>query len=292
MKKLFLILNAVLLLVFGCNYKEEKDKGVLKMSNISVEFFSNSLMRPVAFEMYIPNDFRTDIQKPNNPNYSRNCKTVFVLHGYTGWGKGWSSLYELAEKYNYALVFPSGENSFYLDTEATAGKYGTFIGSELIEYIRKTYGLCRNKEDTYISGLSMGGFGALHTGLTYPDTFGKIVALASTLIVQGISGMKPGEDNGVANYYYYRHYFGDLDTLIESDNNPETLVKKLIQQKKDIPKIYMACGTEDFLLAENRRFHNFLVEHSVDLEYIESSGGHDMIFWDEYFAKGFEWLAQ
>jgi S-formylglutathione hydrolase FrmB len=261
------------------------------MANIQVEFFSNSLIRPVAFEMYIPNDFRPDMPRQSNPYYNRNCKTVFVLHGYTGWGKGWDILYELAEKYNFALVFPSGENSFYLDSEATAGKYGTFIGCELIEYIRKTFSLCCAKEDTYISGLSMGGFGALHTGLAYPDTFSKIVALSSALIVHDISGMKPGENNGMANYYYYRNCFGDLDNLIESDNNPETLVKKLIQTGKDIPKIYMACGTEDFLLAGNRRFHDFLISHNVDVEYIENSGDHDMAFWNKYFAKGFEWLA-
>ena len=44
--------------------------------------------------------------------------------------------------------------------------------------------------------------------------------------------MKPGENNGVANYDYYRNCFGDLDKLIESNNNPETLVKKIIQQGK------------------------------------------------------------
>jgi len=261
------------------------------MAIFNVEFFSNSLIRSTAFEMYIPNDFRTDIQRQYNPHYERNCKTVFVLHGFTGWGKGWSNLYELAEKYNFAMVFPSGENSFYLDTDATAEKFGTFIGCELVEYIRKTFNLCCSREDTFITGLSMGGFGALHTGLAYPRTFGKIAALSSALIIHGISGMKPGENNEIANYYYYRNHFGDLENIIESDNNPETLVKKLLQQKKEIPEIYMACGTEDFLLADNRRFHDFLIEHKVNAEYIESEGGHDMLFWNEYFAKGFEWFA-
>ena len=261
------------------------------MSNLKVEFFSQSLMRPVAFEMFIPNDIRIDIPRPHNPHYERKCKTVFVLHGYTGWGKGWDNIYELAEKYNLALVFPTVENSFYLDSESSCGKFGKFTGVELIEYIRKTFGLCCTKEETFISGLSMGGFGALHVGLSYPDTFGKIIALSSALIVHGISGMKPGEDNGVANYYYYRNCFGDLENLIESDKNPETLITKLIQQGKELPKIYLACGTEDFLLAENRRFHKFLAVNSVSVEYIESSGGHDMTFWNEYFEKGFEWIV-
>jgi len=261
------------------------------MSNIRVEFFSQSLMRPVAFDMFIPNDLRTDMPKQPDPYYDRKCKTVIVLHGYTGWGKGWNSMFELAEKYNFALVLPSGENSFYLDSEATAGKYGTFIGVELVEYIRKTFYFCCKKEDTFISGLSMGGFGALHIGLSYPDTFSKILALSSALIVHEISNMKPGEENEVANYYYYRNFFGDLENLIESDKNPETLLTKLIGQGKEIPQIYMACGTEDFLLEENRRFHNFLTANNVHVDYFESSGGHDMEFWNEYFAKGFRWMA-
>ena len=261
------------------------------MSNIKVEFFSNSLVRPVAFEMFIPNDFRTDIPRPHNPYYDRPCKTVFVLHGYTGWGKGWDSMYELAVKYNFALVFPTGENAFYLDHASTAAKYGTFVGVELVEYIRKTFRLCSKKEETFISGLSMGGFGALHVGLSHPDTFGKIVALSSALIIHGIAGMKPGAENPIANYEYYHKVFGDLDKVVESDKNPEVLIKKLLEQGKELPELYVACGTEDFLLDNNRRFYEFLKANNVNVNYVEGSGGHDMNYWREYFAKGFEWLA-
>lgn len=261
------------------------------MANIKVEMYSNSLMRPVAFEMFMPNDFRTETPNQDNQYYNRKSKTVFVLHGFTGWGKGWDNLFELAVKYNFNLVFPSVENSFYLDTEATAGKYGTFVGYELVEYIRKTFNLRLVKEDTYISGFSMGGFGAIRTGFAYSGNFSKIVALSSALIIHKISGMKPEDDDGIANYHYYRYYFGDLDNVLHSDNNPEILVQKLIQQNKDIPKIYMACGTEDFLLDANRQFHGFLNQHNVDVDYKESNGSHDMTFWNEYFIRSFEWLA-
>lgn len=257
------------------------------MADLNVSFYSQSLIRPVSFNMYIPNDVHS---QEENPHYNRKCKTVFVLHGHSGWGKGWDQIYHLAERYNLALVFPSGENSFYLDSQATAGKYGTFVGSELVDYIRNTFGLCMSKEDTFISGLSMGGFGALHTGLSYPDTFGKIIALSSALIIHQIAGMQPNQENPIANYYYYRNCFGDLDQLLESDNNPEVLVKKLQQQGRTIPDIYMACGTEDFLLEVNRQFYQFLVVQNVKVEYIESEGDHNMEFWNDYFAKGFAWI--
>jgi len=260
------------------------------MSIIKVEMFSNTLVRPVMFEMFMPINFRTDPLAPPNPNYDRPCKTVFILHGYTGIGKGWDHIYELGMKYNLALVFPSVENSFYLDWDAKPYKYGTFVGSELVEYIRKTFGLCKKKDDTFIAGLSMGGFGALHVGLSYPKTFSKIAALSSALIIHGIAGMKPGEENPVADYAYYRTVFGDLDELVKSKNNPETLIKNLQKQGKKIPEIYMACGTEDFLIEHNRSFHKFLTDNNVDVNYIESPGAHDMAYWNEYFEKSFKWM--
>ena len=64
------------------------------MAEINVSFYSQSLIRPVSFEMYIPNDLRS---QEENPHYNRKCKTVFVLNGYSGWGRGWDKLYQNAE---------------------------------------------------------------------------------------------------------------------------------------------------------------------------------------------------
>lgn len=234
--------------------------------------------------MFIPNDPREEGQE------SQKMKTVFYLHGYTGCAEDFWGFTDLAEQYHFAMVMPNGENSFYLDAKATGGKYGTYVGEELIAYIRKTFGLAMTKEDTFICGLSMGGFGALHTGLAYPETFGKIVALSSALIVNELSKMEAGVGNAVANYEYYERYFGDLSVVKESINNPETLIQNLLKEGKDLPEIYMACGTEDFLLEKNREFHSFLQENHVKHCYYESKGIHDMVFWNEYFRKSAEWL--
>lgn len=229
--------------------------------------------------MIIPNDLRGEAAENKG-----KMRTLFLLHGYTGDAWNWVPEY-LAERYNFAIVLPSGENAFWLDGISTGHKFGAFVGEELVDYIRRTFGLAMSAEETYIMGLSMGGFGALHTALAYPDTFGKTAALSSALIVHGIAGMKPEDKNDVANYEYYRECFGDLDKVLESENNPEVLVKKLKAQGKKLPEIFMACGTEDFLLENNRQFHNFLNENDVTHTYIESAGGHDMKFWDEYAVK-------
>ena len=216
-------------------------------------------------------------------------RTLFLLHGYTGDAGNWVPEW-LAQKYGFAVIAPCGENSFWLDGLSTAHKYCAFVGDELVNYIRRTFGLAHSAEDTFLLGLSMGGFGALHTALTYPENFGKTAAMSSALIVHQIAGIKPGEDNGVANYDYYRECFGDLDAVLESDSNPEVLVKRLKDSGARIPEIFMSCGTEDFLLEQNREFHRYLTGIEVPHVYLESKGSHDMVFWNEYTLKFVEMM--
>lgn len=261
------------------------------MAYYTIKMFSNSLVRPTTFEMFLPNDIRADVPHEESVYAKRRMKTLFLLHGYTGSAGNWVPEY-LAEKYNFAIVMPSGENAFWLDGLSSGHKFCTFLGEELVGYIRKTFGIAANADETYIMGLSMGGFGALHTAFAYPDVFGKVAALSSALIVHDIAHMKEGEDNGVANYAYYHECFGDLETVEESDNNPEVLVKRLKESGRKIPEIFMSCGTEDFLLENNRRMHGFLESIGVEHTYLESKGEHNMEFWSEYAVKFSELMFQ
>ena len=224
-----------------------------------------------------------------NTYAKRPTKTLFLLHGFSGSAENYVPEY-LSEQYNFAVIAPNGENSFWLDGISTGHKFCTLLGEELVAYVRKTFGLARSAEDTCILGLSMGGFGALHTGLAYPEHFGKIGAMSSALIVHEVAGMKDGEGNAVANYAYYRECFGEPGQVLGSDSNPETLVDKLIAEHKSLPEIYMCCGTEDFLLENNREFHRFLESRNVPHQYLESSGNHDMQFWSKYTEKIVKWM--
>lgn len=251
------------------------------MAELSVRFFSNCLRRTVEFKMFLPNDERKDIPWEDDKHRQENMNTILLLHGYTGDGDIWVNREEAA-KLNIAVVAPSGENGFWLDQEATGRQYASYIGVELIDYIRRTFGLAKTPEKTGVMGLSMGGFGALHTAFAYPETFGCCAALSSALIHHEVAKMKPGEGNSVANYEYYRECFGDPEKLLESDNNPETLAKKIKASGSKMPKIFMACGTEDFLLEPNRAFHRFLESEGIEHVYEESEGVHDMVFWSKY----------
>lgn len=253
------------------------------MSQLSIEYFSQALHRPVQFKMIIPNDINQE-WNPEQKRKDEPMKTLFLLHGYTGAAGNWVPE-NLPVLYNFAIVMPSGENGFWVDGISTGHKYATFLAEELVDYVRKTFHLAMTKEDTYIMGLSMGGYGALHTALAYPERFGKAIGLSSAILIHGIAHMKPGTDNGVANYEYYRECFGDLETIEQSRNNLEVLVDELLEKKADMPELFMACGTEDFLLMPNRQFHEYLENKGVAHKYYESKGIHDMVFWTEYATK-------
>ena len=254
------------------------------MADLTIRFYSDVLKRDVSFLMQIPNDIRRDYPREDLKRDGKPMKALFLLHGYTGSAFNWVPG-NLAEQYNFAVIIPSGENSFWIDGPATGRQFATFLGVELLNYVRNTFHLAMTAEDTYIMGFSMGGFGALHTGFAYPEKFGKVIALSSALIHNEVAKMKEGEGNPVANYDYYRMCFGDPAKLPESDNNPEYLMKKQLAAGKKLPDIFMACGTEDFLLEPNRAFHKFLESEGVKHTYEEGPGIHDMRFWQEWAGK-------
>ncbi len=251
----------------------------------SMDFFSDCLKRIVSFKIILPNDQAVDIDD--------GMKFLLLLHGYNGDYSDWmlnSTILKLADQYHMCVVMPSGENSFYLDGEATGRKYASFVGKELPDYIRRTFPVSAQREDTYIGGFSMGGFGALHTAFEYPETFGKVFALSSALIVHEVKNMRPHVGNDIANYEYYRMVFGSPERLEESSNNPERLVRTMLEAGEEIPQIFLACGTEDFLLENNRRFSEFLTKKGVEHIYRESEGAHDFTFWNQYLEIAMKWL--
>ena len=93
----------------------------------------------------------------------------------------------------------------------------------------------------------------------------------------------------IADYDYYREVFGDLDHVEESVNNPEVLVKNLLAEGKKLPRLYMTCGDNDFLLQTNLRFRDFLKENGVDVTYVQGEGVHNFEFWNKAIDPAIEW---
>ena len=260
------------------------------MAIIEVNFISKCLMRTVTFNAIIP----VDKFGPQTENAEQKpLKTLYLLHGifgnYTDWVNG-TRIQALAEANDLAVIMPSGENRFYLDDEKSGELYGEFIGKELVEFTRKLFPLSDKREDTFIAGLSMGGYGAIRNGLKYAENFGCVIGLSAALV----HDTWKDADNSAPIFTFRRNYyeaiFGEYDKVKGSDKDPKALLLKLKEEGRPVPKMYLCCGTEDDLVTVNRDFRDFLNENGVDLTYVEGPGKHDWVFWDTYIKKVLDWL--
>ena len=260
------------------------------MAIIEVNFISKCLMRTVTFNAIIP----VDKFGPQAENAEQKpLKTLYLLHGifgnYTDWVNG-TRIQAWAEANDLAVIMPSGENRFYLDDEKSGELYGEFIGKELVEFTRKLFPLSDKREDTFIAGLSMGGYGAIRNGLKYAENFGCVIGLSAALV----HDTWKDADNSAPIFTFRRNYyeaiFGEYDKVKGSDKDPKALLLKLKEEGRPVPTMYLCCGTEDGLVTANRDFRDFLNENGVDLTYVEGPGKHDWVFWDTYIKKVLDWL--
>ena len=260
------------------------------MAIIEVNFISKCLMRTVTFNAIIP----VDKFGPQAENAEQKpLKTLYLLHGifgnYTDWVNG-TRIQAWAEANDLAVIMPSGENRFYLDDEKSGVLYGEFIGKELVEFTRKLFPLSDKREDTFIAGLSMGGYGAIRNGLKYAENFGCVIGLSAALVHDTWKDADNSAPIFTFRRSYYEAIFGEYDKVKGSDKDPKALLLKLKEEGRPVPKMYLCCGTEDGLVTANRDFRDFLNENGVDLTYVEGPGKHDWVFWDTYIKKVLDWL--
>lgn len=264
------------------------------MATGRVRFYAQTQSGQTEITYVIPNDV-PPLMTEGNPCFARPMKALYLLHGFSGNDSDWEYngiAEDLALRYNTAVFMLSGGNNFYLDRKATGCQYASYAGKEAVEFTRRMFGLSAKREDTLIGGLSMGGFGAIHTALAFPETFGGAIALSSALIIHAVAGMKPEASDLMANYEYYHEVFGSLDTVESSDANPEVLYLRAREEGRSIPPIYMAVGTEDFLYENNQEFRRFLENEKADFCYEEGPGIHDWKFWNHYILNGMDWILR
>lgn len=246
------------------------------MTIVDASFFSKNLERKISYSAIIPQKNRT----------KQPFKTLYLLHGYSGDRRDWfyaGNIESLAETYNIAVILPTGENSYYVN-HPNGMNYGQYIGQELIEETRSLFPLSTYREETWIGGLSMGGYGALRNGLYYHETFGKIVALSSRIIT------KTGHEE---DFLYPERIMDVLVGHSDLQAIPDDIDLYMLAKKKvDLPALYMACGTIDFLYEDNIAFHQELDRLHIEHRYVEDEGDHNWSFWNQHIVPALNWLIK
>lgn len=259
------------------------------MAYIQVNMMSESLLRTVNINAIIPADkIAMPDQKDQKVNKVKTFKTLYLLHGIFGSQVDWingTNLQRWAEEKNLAVIMPAGENRFYVDQPKTHDYYGRFIGEELVRVTRDLFPLSDKKEDTFICGLSMGGYGALRNGLKYSDTFGYVAALSAASMVDEQDGTLSFMEDG-----FLEAIFGDLKKAKESDVSIDWLIRNNARQKKTDQKLYLACGESDGLLSHSKRIYSLLKDNGYDATFETGPGAHEWDFWNRYIKHVIDWL--
>ncbi|MDR0483616.1 MAG: esterase family protein [Cellulomonadaceae bacterium] len=259
------------------------------MALIHATVMSNALGRTVPLHVVLPVDkYAHDGTLMGS---TQPLKTLYLLHGLVGSSVDWvtgTRIQRWAEDRNLAVIMPSGDNAFYVDSGPYAN-YGAFVGEELVALTRRMFPLSSAREDTFIAGLSMGGFGALRNGLKYHTTFGAIASLSAPLDLFDPARQGPGA------HVPYQMYLGPVDSAVNTDNNPLFTARQLLRRRASgerllLPDVYLACGAEDRLLPSNREFRDAVAGTALNVTYSETPGGHDWDYWDTTIADVLEWL--
>lgn len=249
------------------------------MAFISCKFFSEVLEMQTEVYVVLPQKSAAGEIGTENVVSGEKYRCLYLLHGlsddHTIWMRR-TSIERYATKYGIAVVMPCGNRSFFTDMKY-GGKYYTFVAKELLRVMREFFRISDKREDNFVAGLSMGGYGALKIALRECASFGAGAGLSAAIDIKSRLGqplMTP--------------IFGDPGEV-----PPEDDLFELVKAHKDDqlkPRLYMGVGLEDRLYSENQLFRAALTEHGYDLTYRESHGAHDWAFWDEYIQYVLEWM--
>ena len=249
------------------------------MALIELKFYSQMLGMQTEAYVVIPQRSTVGEIGIKGSSDSKEYKCLYLLHGLSDDHTIWlrrTSIERYAADYGVCIVMPCGARSFYTDMKYGM-KYFSYITEELPSVISEFLKISTKREDTYIAGLSMGGYGALKAALKKPEKYCAAAGLSSVADIK--SGMFDevlvpvfGEEVNIPDEE-------DLFFLAEKTN--KNSVK---------PRIYMGEGTEDFMYDANIRLKEHFEKLDYDFTYRESSGAHNWAFWDEYIQYVLEWM--
>lgn len=265
------------------------------MAVINLRFNSEILGFATAVRILIPTEWAKEFDYKGHYGNKERLPVLWLLHGgsdnYADW-HDCTTVQLLADTYKMAVVMPDAQNSSYSNM-AFGPDWFDYMTRELPEYIYERFPIAREREKNYISGMSMGGFGALKIALRYPERFLAVCPIASAV--------------GLPEQYVHhttdeRKWFGrEFEKIFGHYEHPEELIGSVedcywlldtaLENKKSIPAMMLSQGTEDFTYEGNKKFYEYATSKGVPVKWVEAPGVHDWKSWNLYLPKVFEFIA-
>lgn len=257
------------------------------MISISCDLDSTILRTRTQINVYLPDkmDYMKPPQSPADHYKFAPFKTLYALHGAWDNAGQWveqTSILRYAQDKNMAVVMPSVGNSFYSNT-LYGLRYEDFFNEEVIGFARGIFPLSDKREDNYIIGTSMGGYGALKSAIK-TGMFSKAVLLSPVVDISFsarlLKNLGLNTDETIGKWKDIRGSELDIITLLDELNGDYSRV----------PEIFMLAGSEDYLIETNRRYAQEFTSRGIKNTYREYPGNHEWAFWDEHLKECIDWI--
>ena len=251
------------------------------MAKITLIFLSHKLRRAVDVTIVIPS-MNFQEMMGENPSHKLKAKfpVIYLLHGYGNNHAIWNaytSVEMFAEERNIAVVMISGENKSYINVESgreafdIQERYYEFLSEEIPEFVTEYFPISKDPNESYIAGLSMGGFGAMIHGLKDSKMYRAIGAFSGGGFRRGAARV-PGKS--------------------ETEYDIEFQAKKCAEEDRKIP-IYMACGDKDGGFENLKETAKELGKLGFDITWVEGPGyQHEWRFWNREIEAFMDWIPR
>jgi len=204
-------------------------------------------------------------------------KVLYLLHGLSDDGSAWqryTAIETLATAYGLVVIMPSVGRSFYTD-QPNGQCFFSYLTDELPRYLADVFGLAPRREDTFIAGNSMGGYGAFKAALLRPELYAAAASFSGVLSLEFLR-MYPQDSRRDE----FALLFGDLERLSGSTHDPAAWLQHAAQEPSALPYLYIAVGRQEDLYPLSGLFHAACQTLGVRSEYHEEDGQHDWFLWD------------
>lgn len=260
------------------------------MALIHCQFHSDVLGLACAMDVILPQQATaSQIGLKSIAAKTKKTPVLYLLHGLSDDQTIWQRRTNI-ERYvaplGMAVVMPMAHRSYYTDMKS-GYRYFTHIAQEVPSLARQFFGLSDRRQDNFVAGLSMGGYGALKIGLTFPDRFAAAASLSG---VADLVHLIEHKTLGADRYAEQQWIFGDLKKVRGSENDINALATRAVKKGVKLPGIYQCCGTEDFLYPSNQSFRHHLEKLGVEFTYEETPGTHEWGYWDRMIQRVLTWL--
>ncbi|MEK6796441.1 MAG: alpha/beta hydrolase family protein [Spirochaetota bacterium] len=254
------------------------------MALIHCDFFSESLGISSSMYVILPQTTHGQIGMKGVAK-KKIFPVLYLLHGMSDDHTIWlrrTSIERYVAPLSLAVVMPAANRSFYVD-QKYGYKYETFIADELPRIVSSFFPISAKREDKFIAGLSMGGYGAFRIAMTYPERYAAAASLSGVVDLISFKN-RPDRMHDAALA------FGDMTADEEKKIDVFARAKALSRRKYKRMPLFQCCGTEDFLYEGNVKFREHAKKLKLDLTYEEETGTHEWGYWDKKIQNVLAWL--